>query len=69
MSNHFIVYHRDAAWQYTHKGSIAAPFDTRDQAIQAAIAEARETGRRDVRVIVQDADKTEETVWSATDSP
>lgn len=64
MSNHFIVYHRHATWQYTHRGSIAAPFNTRDEAISAAIAAARETRQRDAKVIVQDADKKQETVWS-----
>lgn len=60
---HFIVFHRHSAWQYTYRGSITAPFTSRDDAIAAAIKAARDTGERDIEVIVQDHDMQEETVW------
>lgn len=60
---HFIVFHRHAAWQYTYRGSIAAPFTSREDAIHAAIKAARETGEPEVEVIVQNLDMREESVW------
>jgi len=60
---HFIVYERDNSWQYTYRGSIAAPFKSRQDAIDAAIDEARKTGDANIEVIVQDHDMQQETVW------
>ncbi len=68
MSNHFIVYHRAAAWQFTHKGRIAAPFYSREEAIASAIEAARETGQLDAEVVVQDPDVSEHMVWSGVDN-
>ena len=65
-SPHFIVFHRDAAWQYTYRGSIRAPFSSREEAVAAAIDAARETGDPDVEVIVQNPETVEETVWSGS---
>jgi hypothetical protein len=64
---HFIVYERNHTWQYTYRGSIAAPFKSRDEAVAAAIGEARDTGDPDVTVIVQDHDMQEEIVWRRAD--
>ncbi|WEJ56978.1 DUF2188 domain-containing protein [Devosia sp. FJ2-5-3] len=61
--SHFIVYERDASWQFTHKGSITAPFDNRDEAIEAAIGAARDSGDPGAVVIVQDRDTDEKIVW------
>jgi hypothetical protein len=60
---HFIVYERDNTWQYTYRGSIAAPFKSRQDAIDAAIAEARQANDTTIEVIVQDHDMQQETVW------
>ena len=64
---HFIVTARDHAWQYSFRGSIAGPFKSRDEAIAAAIEDAKETGEGDVQVIVQDHDMQQETVWTYPD--
>jgi hypothetical protein len=60
---HFIVYFRDANWQFTYRGSITGPFADRDAAVQAAIQEAQHTGEKNVEVIVQEPDMRQETVW------
>jgi hypothetical protein len=60
---HFIVYLRDAAWQFSYRGSITAPFKSREEAIEAAIAQAREENDPQIEVVVQDADMRSETVW------
>ncbi|KKB09335.1 DUF2188 domain-containing protein [Devosia chinhatensis] len=60
---HLIVYRRDNAWQFTFRGTVTAPFVTREDAIEAAIAEARQLSDPDMEVIVQDADMVQETVW------
>lgn len=64
---HFIVYERNNNWQYTYRGTIAASFKSRDEAVAAAIQEARETGDPNVTVIVQDHDMQQETVWRHPD--
>lgn len=60
---HFLVYLRDASWQFSYRGSITAPFKTREEAIEAAIEAAREAEDPDVEVLVQDADMRTESVW------
>lgn len=61
--NHFLVYLRDSAWQFSYRGSITAPFKTREQAIEAAIFAARESEEANVEVLVQDSDMRTESVW------
>ncbi|QQR40427.1 DUF2188 domain-containing protein [Devosia rhizoryzae] len=60
---HFIVYLRDSSWQYSYRGSVTAPFKTREEAIESAIADAREQNDPEIEVVVQDADMRTETVW------
>jgi hypothetical protein len=60
---HVIVYERDNTWQYTYRGTIAAPFKSRQDAIDAAIEAARDTGDPGIEVMVQDHDMQQETVW------
>ena len=60
---HFIVRYRDAAWHYAYRGNITGPFGSRDEAIEAAIKEACDTGEPEAEVIVQDPDMRQETVW------
>lgn len=61
--NHFIVCLRDGAWQHTNRGSISAPFRTREAAIESAIADARESADPEAEVIVQDPETNAQTVW------
>lgn len=60
---HYLVYLRDAAWQFSYRGSITAPFKSREEAIEAAIEEAQQSEDPDIEVLVQDADMRMETVW------
>jgi hypothetical protein len=53
-----------AGWQFSHKGDITGPFENKEQAIEAAIAAAGESGDPDVEVLVQDADMKMEIVWT-----
>lgn len=66
--HHLIVYRRDNAWQFTYRGTITAPFISREEAVAAAIIEARALADDDIKVVVQNTDMTEETVWRAGDS-
>ena len=63
IESRFIVTQRDHAWVYSHRGDPAGPFKTRQEAIDAAVAEACEIGHPDAEVIVQDHDLKQETVW------
>ena len=68
--SHFIVCLREGAWQHTNRGSTSAPFRTREDAIEAAIGEARSSGDESAEVIVQDPETSARTVWrSAEDRP
>ncbi len=67
IDNHFVVSARDNVWLYSHKGDGAGPFKTRDKAIEAAIAEAIETGDIAAEVLVLDHDMQQETVWRHPD--
>lgn len=62
--NHFIISYRDHSWLYSNRGDEAGPFRTREEAVEAAIAEAVQTGNPATKVIVQDHDLQQETVWS-----
>lgn len=64
--SHFIVYLRDGSWQHTNRGSVSAPFKTREAAIESAIEEARGSNDPDAEVIVQDPETTAETVWRSS---
>lgn len=66
--SHFIVYLRDGCWQHTNRGSVSAPFKTREAAIESAILDARNSGVTDAEVIVQDPETTAETVWRSGQS-
>jgi hypothetical protein len=61
--SHFIVSQRDHAWVYSHRGDPAGPFRSRQDAIDAAIAEATLLGDPGAHVIVQDHDMQQEMVW------
>jgi hypothetical protein len=52
-----------AGWQFSHKGDITGPFDSKEGAIEAAILEAGQSDDPDVEVVVRDADLRTETVW------
>ena len=65
--SHFIVYLRDGCWQQTNRGSVSAPFKTREAAIESAIDDARNSSDQNAEVIVQEPETTAETVWRSAD--
>ncbi|CAN7214618.1 MULTISPECIES: DUF2188 domain-containing protein [unclassified Devosia] len=65
--SHFIVYLRDGCWQHTNRGSVSAPFKTREAAIESAIDDARNSSDQNAEVIVQEPETTAETVWRSAD--
>ena len=65
---HFIVTERDHVWLYSYRGDPAGPFKTRQEAIDAAIAEATQLDYHTAHVIVQDKDMQQETVWRSPGS-
>lgn len=67
-NSHFIVSQRENAWQVSYKGDVTAPFTTRGDAIDAAIAMAGTAEDKAAEVIVRDADLRSETVWRADGS-
>ena len=63
-SSHYLVAASAiSGWQFSHKGDITGPFESKEQAIKAAIIAAGESDDPEVEVLVQDADKKVETVW------
>jgi hypothetical protein len=65
-SSHYLVAAAAiSGWQFSHKGDITGPFESKEQAVEAAIAAAGEAEAPDVEVMVQDADMKLETVWRA----
>lgn len=65
--SHFIVYLRDGCWQHTNRGSVSAPFKTREAAIESAIDDARNSSDQNAEVIVQEPETTAETVWRSAE--
>jgi len=62
-SQHFVVAAQDRAWHYSFKGAITGPFESRQEAVTAAIEQASQIEDDDVEVVVRDADLKTETVW------
>jgi hypothetical protein len=62
-SQHFVVAAQDRSWHYSFKGAVTGPFASRQEAVDAAIAQAREVTGEAVEVVVRDADMRSETVW------
>lgn len=64
-NNHFVVSQRESVWQYSFRGDVAAPFTSKDAAVEAAISAASAIGDGDVAVVVLDAETRSETIWRA----
>jgi hypothetical protein len=66
-TSHFVVSAASlSGWQYSHKGDITGPFDTKDAAIEAAIAEAAASDDPHAEVMVRDSDLKTQSVWRAS---
>lgn len=63
-TSHFVVSAGSlSGWQYSHKGDITGPFDTKEAAVDAAIAEAGASEDGDAEVLVRDSDLKTLSVW------
>ena len=63
-TSHYVVSASTVSgWQFSHKGDITGPFDTKQAAVDAAIAEAGQSDDPDVEVMVRDADMKTQSVW------
>lgn len=65
--SHFVVSLQDSAWQYSHRGGVTGPFASKEQAVTAALAEARALSASGdpSEVIVENEWREFETAWRA----
>lgn len=66
-AHHFIVARSDSHWKVSFHGTEQSPFETKEDAIEAAVASAREQSAQglDVEVLVQDIDSKFHTAWKS----
>jgi hypothetical protein len=65
VAHHFIVARSDSHWKVSFHGTDQSPFETKKEAIAAAVEEARARSADglEVEVLVQDIDSTFHTAW------
>jgi Uncharacterized protein conserved in bacteria (DUF2188) len=65
VADHFIVARSDSHWKVSFHGSEHSPFETKEDAIAAAVQAAKEQSAngRAVEVLVQDIDSTFHSAW------
>ena len=63
--HHFIVARSDSHWKVSFHGTDQSPFESKEDAIEAAVAAAQieSAGGLEVEVLVQDIDSTFHTAW------
>jgi hypothetical protein len=68
VADHFIVARCDSHWKVSFHGSDQSPFETKEEAITAAVAEAKlqSAKGREVEVLVQDIDSTFHSAWRSS---
>jgi hypothetical protein len=64
-ADHFIVARSDSHWKVSFHGSDQSPFETKEEAIAAAVEAAKLESAKglDVEVLVQDIDSTFHSAW------
>jgi len=64
-ADHFIVARSDSHWKVSFHGSDQSPFETKEDAIAAAVEAAKIESAKglDVEVLVQDIDSTFHSAW------
>lgn len=64
-THHFIVARSDSHWKVSFHGSDQSPFETKQEAIDAAVAAARLQSAKglEVEVLVQDINSKFHTAW------
>jgi hypothetical protein len=65
VAHHFIVARSDSSWKVSFHGSEQSPFVSKEDAIAAAVAEAKLQSAKglEVEVLVQDIDSTFHSAW------
>ena len=63
INNHFVISHRDNVWQFSFRGNVTGPFNSKDQAVSAAIDAAGRIEDADVEVVIYDVAQKPETIW------
>ncbi|MGV8951281.1 MAG: DUF2188 domain-containing protein [Cypionkella sp.] len=66
-ADHFIVARSDGHWKVSFHGTEQSPFETKEEAIEAAVAaaQAESANGLEVEVLVQDIDSTFYTAWTS----
>ncbi|MEO8686087.1 MAG: DUF2188 domain-containing protein [Devosia sp.] len=66
--HHFIVARSDSHWKVSFHGTEQSPFESKEDAIEAAVAAAQAESVKglDVEVLVQDIDSTFHTAWTSS---
>ena len=66
-AHHFIVARSDSHWKVSFHGTEQSPFESKEDAIEAAVAAARiqSADGLEVEVLVQDIDSTFHTAWKS----
>lgn len=62
-NNHFVISQRESVWQFSFRGNVTGPFNSKQDAISAAIEAASQVADTEVEVVVHDADFRAETIW------
>ena len=66
-THHFIVARSDSHWKVSFHGTEQSPFESKEEAIEAAVASAQAESAKglEVEVLVQDIDSTFRTAWKS----
>ena len=66
-AHHFIVARSDSHWKVSFHGTEQSPYETKEEAIEAAVAAARVQSAEglEVEVLVQDIDSSFHTAWKS----
>jgi hypothetical protein len=66
--HHYIVSNNHGVWQFSALGNTYAHFSSEQEAIDAAIQAAKESGEPEAEVIVQELNREQSTVWRASET-
>jgi len=66
--HHYVVSEDNGRWRISFHGDIQGPFSTKDKAVKAAIADARQCARQgtEIEVLVQDLESNFHSAWKSS---
>jgi hypothetical protein len=66
--HHYVVSEDNGRWRISFHGDIQGPFSTKDKAVEAAIADARQCARTgtEIEVLVQDIESNFHSAWKSS---